>query len=119
MLVAKPTQPRRWVQVAVPPCSDGELTGKVLDWGWLVNDDDEAVVRCCRRLLGIRRTVPIFAIEHGWGKLTRTLSTYYYLFQKRGIVANGVAQLFIVRMTFPTRRRSRHITDPLPQHFFG
>lgn len=89
VLIAKPTpnaggtscstaMQRRGSQLAVPDFK--ELA---------VNTDDEAVVALLSRLLGIPENRTDVAIEHSRESYDANVKhTYYYLFQKQGIVAN-------------------------------
>lgn len=89
LLIAKPTptaggtscstaMQRRGSQVTVPDFK--ELA---------VNTDDEAVVTLLSRLLGIPENRTDVAIEHSRESYDANVKhTYYYLFQKQGIVAN-------------------------------
>lgn len=89
VLIAKPTPPeggtscstvmqRRGGQLAAP-------TFKEL----VVNTDDDAIVALLSRLLGIPENRTEVAIEHSRDSYDANVKhTYYYLFQKQGIVAN-------------------------------
>jgi hypothetical protein len=89
VLIAKPTptaggtscstaMQRRGSQLAVPDFK--ELA---------VNTDDDAVVALLSRLLGIPENRTDVAIEHSRDSYDANIKhTYYYLFQKQGIVAN-------------------------------
>lgn len=55
----------------------------------IVNTDDDAVVRLLSELLGIPQNRTDVAIEHSRGSYEANIKhTYYYLFQKQGLVAN-------------------------------
>ena len=89
VLIAKPTptgggtscstaMQRRGSQLAAPNFKD-----------LVVNTDDEAVVALLSRLLGIPENRTDVAIEHSRESYDANVKhTYYYLFQKQGIVAN-------------------------------
>ena len=89
VLIAKPTPPsggtscstvmqRRGAQLAAPAFE--ELA---------VNTDDDAIVTLLSRLLGIPENRTEVAIEHSRDSYDANVKhTYYYLFQKQGIVAN-------------------------------
>jgi len=63
----------------------------------LVNSNDEAVVRLLSRLLGIPENHTEVALEHSRDSYTANVKhTFYYLFQKQGLVANK-DQLFNYR----------------------
>lgn len=89
VMIAKPTptaggtscstaMQRRGSQLAVPDFKD-----------LVVNTDDDAVVVLLSRLLGIPENRTDVAIEHSRESYDANVKhTYYYLFQKQGIVAN-------------------------------
>lgn len=89
VLIAKPTPPaggtscstvmqRRGVQLAAPTFEE-----------LVVNTDDDAIVALLSRLLGIPENRTEVAIEHSRDSYEANVKhTYYYLFQKQGIVAN-------------------------------
>jgi len=89
VLIAKPTptaggtscgtvMQRRGSQVAIPDFNE-----------LVVNTDDDAVVALLSRLLGIPENRTDVAIEHSRESYDANIKhTYYYLFQKQGIVAN-------------------------------
>lgn len=89
VLVAKPTPPgggascsiamiRRGVQLQIPAFE--ELA---------VNTDDEGVVELLSRLLGIPENRTQVALEHSRDSFDANIKhTFYYLFQKQGLVAN-------------------------------
>lgn len=89
VLVAKPTPPnggascsivmlRRGTELQAP--AFGELT---------VNSDDDAVVALLSRLLGIPENRTDVATEHSRESFDANIKhTFYYLFQKQGLVAN-------------------------------
>jgi len=89
VLIAKPTpsdgytscstvMQRRGNQLAVPEFKE-----------LMVNTDDDAVVILLSRLLGIQENRTDVAIEHSrQSYYTNIKHTYYYLFQKQGLVAN-------------------------------
>lgn len=94
VLIAKPTpktggtscstaMQRRGTQIAAPTFDQ-----------LVVNTDDDAVVALLSRLLGIPENRTDVAIEHSRDSYDANVKhTYYYLFQKQGIVANK-EQLF-------------------------
>lgn len=89
VLVAKPTPPgggascstamlRRGPQLQAPEFKD--LT---------VNTDDASIVELLSRLLGIPENCTDVALEHSRNSFDANVKhTYYYLFQKQGLVAN-------------------------------
>jgi len=89
VMVAKPTPPnggascgtamlRRGVALEAP--AFGEL---------IVNSDDDAIVALLSRLLGIPENRTEVALEHSRNSYDANIKhTFYYLFQKQGLVAN-------------------------------
>lgn len=89
VLVAKPTPPgggascgtamlRRGTQLQVPEFDD-----------LAVNADDESIVELLSRLLGIPENRTDVALEHSRDSFDANVKhTFYYLFQKQGLVAN-------------------------------
>ncbi|MBN8712776.1 MAG: DUF3732 domain-containing protein [Xanthomonadales bacterium] len=89
VLVAKPTPPgggatcstamlRRGVQLQVPEFKD-----------LAVNTDDDSIVELLSRLLGIPENRTDVALEHSRDSYDANVKhTFYYLFQKQGLVAN-------------------------------
>lgn len=89
VLVAKPTPPsggascstamlRRGVQLEIPEFKD-----------LAVNTDDDSIVELLSRLLGIPENRTEVALEHSRASYDANVKhTFYYLFQKQGLVAN-------------------------------
>jgi len=89
LLVAKPTPPgggascstamlRRGTQLQVPEFKD-----------LAVNTDDDSIVELLSRLLGIPENRTAVALEHSRDSYDANVKhTFYYLFQKQGLVAN-------------------------------
>jgi hypothetical protein len=89
VLIAKPTPPgggascttamlRRGAQLQAPEFKD-----------LAVNTDDEAIVELLSRLLGIPENRTDVALEHSRDSYDANVKhTFYYLFQKQGLVAN-------------------------------
>jgi len=89
VLVAKPTPPeggascsmamlRRGTQLQVPDFND-----------LAANTDDDSIVELLSRLLGIPENRTDVAVEHSRDSYDANVKhTYYYLFQKQGLVAN-------------------------------
>lgn len=76
-----------------------------------VNTDDDAVVALLSRLLGIPENRTDVAIEHSRDNYNANIKhTYYYLFQKQGIVANKDQLLY--RQNEPFQPQA--IRDTLP-----
>lgn len=112
VLIAKPTpsqggtscsvaMQRRGAQLVAPAFE--ELT---------VNTDDDAVVALLSRLLGIPENRTDVAIEHSRDSYDANIKhTYYYLFQKQGIVTNNELALLSPERTIPTASNQRHATN--------
>lgn len=89
VLIAKPTPPtggatcstamlRRGVQLEIPEFKD-----------LAVNTDDDSIVERLSRLLGIPENRTEVALEHSRASYDANVKhTFYYLFQKQGLVAN-------------------------------
>lgn len=111
VLIAKPTpthgytscstvMQRRGNQLAVPDFNE-----------LVVNTDDDAVVILLSRLLGIQENRTDVAIEHSRHSYNANIKhTYYYLFQKQGLVTNK-DQLFYRQNE---NYQSQTIRDTLP-----
>lgn len=111
VLIAKPTptsggtscstaMQRRGNQLAVPDFKD-----------LAVNTDDDAVVALLSRLLGIPENRTDVAIEHSRDSYDANIKhTYYYLFQKQGLVANKDQLLYRQNENF----QPQAIKDTLP-----
>ena len=111
VLVAKPTPPgggascstamlRRGTELQAP--SFGELA---------VNSDDDAVVTLLSRLLGIPENRTDVALEHSRDSYDANVKhTFYYLFQKQGLVANKDQLLYRQNEQF----QPQAIRDTLP-----
>lgn len=111
LLIAKPTPPaggtscstamqRRGTQLATPVFEE-----------LVVNTDDDAVVALLSRLLGIPENRTDVAIEHSRDSYDANVKhTYYYLFQKQGLVANKDQLLY--RQNEPFQPQA--IRDTLP-----
>ncbi|KAB2309351.1 DUF3732 domain-containing protein [Betaproteobacteria bacterium SCN2] len=111
VLIAKPTptaggtscstvMQRRGNQLAIPDFKE-----------LVVNTDDDAVVALLSRLLGISENRTDVAIEHSRDSYDANIKhTYYYLFQKQGIVANKDQLLYRQNEAF----QPQAIRDTLP-----
>lgn len=89
VLVAKPTPPRggascstamlrRGTELPIPEFKD-----------LIVNTDDDSIVELLSRLLGIPENRTEVALEHSRASFDANIKhTFYYLFQKQGLVAN-------------------------------
>lgn len=111
VLIAKPTPPsggascstamlRRGVQLQAPEFKD-----------LAVNTDDDSIVELLSRLLGIPENRTEVALEHSRDSYDANVKhTFYYLFQKQGLVANK-DQLFY-RQNEPFQPQA--IRDTLP-----
>lgn len=77
----------------------------------LVNSDDEAVVVLLSRLLGIPENRTDVAIEHSRASYDANVKhTFYYLFQKQGLIANKDQLLYRQNETY----QPQAIRDTLP-----
>lgn len=111
VLIAKPTptaggtscstvMQRRGHQLAIPDFQE-----------LVVNTDDDAVVTLLSRLLGIPENRTDVALEHSRESYDANVKhTFYYLFQKQGIVANKDQLLYRQNEDF----QPRAIRDTLP-----
>ena len=111
VLVAKPTPPgggascstamlRRGTQLPVPEFGD---LG--------VNTDDDSIVELLSRLLGIPENRTEVALEHSRASYDANVKhTFYYLFQKQGLVANKDQLLYRQNEQF----QPKAIRDTLP-----
>lgn len=111
VLVAKPTPPgggascstamlRRGTELPIPNFKD-----------LVVNTDDDSIVELLSRLLGIPENRTEVALEHSRASFDANIKhTFYYLFQKQGLVANP-DQLFY-RQNEPHQPQA--IRDTLP-----
>lgn len=111
VLIAKPTpssggtscsvaMQRRGAQLAAPAFEE-----------LVVNTDDDAIVALLSRLLGIPENRTDVAMEHSRDSYDANVKhTYYYLFQKQGIVANKDQLLYRQNEAF----QPQAIRDTLP-----
>ena len=111
VLIAKPTptaggtscsmaMQRRGAQLAAPEFEE-----------LVVNTDDDSVVALLSRLLGIPENRTDVAIEHSRESYNANIKhTYYYLFQKQGLVANKDQLLYRQNEAF----QPQAIRDTLP-----
>lgn len=76
-----------------------------------VNSDDDAVITLLSRLLGIPENRTDVPLEHSRASYNATIQhTYYYLFQKQGLVANKDQLLYRQNEQF----QPQAIRDTLP-----
>lgn len=111
VLIAKPTPAKGGTSCSVAMQRRGaELLVPAFE-EMAVNTDDDAVVALLSRLLGIPENRTEVSIEHTRDRYDTTVKhTYYYLFQKQGLVANK-DQLFY-RQNEPFQPQT--IRDTLP-----
>lgn len=97
VLVAKPTPSRGGASCSTAMLRRGAQL-QVPDFNELtVNTDDDSIVELMSRLLGIPENRTDVALEHSRASYDATIKhTFYYLFQKQGLVANK-DQLFNYR----------------------
>ena len=69
-----------------------------------VNTDDDSIVDLLSRLLKIPENRTEVALEHSRTSDANVKHTFYYLFQKQGLVANK-DQLFTARTSLISRKR--------------
>lgn len=111
VLVAKPTPPGGGASCGIAMLRRGPLL-QVPDFGDLVaNTDDDSIVELLSRLLGIPENRTEVAIEHSRTSYDANVKhTFYYLFQKQGLVANKDQLLY--RQNEPFQPQA--IRDTLP-----
>ncbi|MBD3669354.1 MAG: DUF3732 domain-containing protein [Gammaproteobacteria bacterium] len=89
VLVAKPTPPGGGVSCSTAMLRFGSQLHAPEFNELVVNTDDENVVELLSRLLGIPENRTEVALEHSRDSFEANIKhTYYYLFQKQGLVAN-------------------------------
>jgi hypothetical protein len=111
VLVAKPTPPGGGSSCSIAMLRRGaELKAPSFD-ELAVNLDDEAVVNLLSRLLGIPENRTDVALEHSRDSYDANVKhTFYYLFQKQGLVANKDQLLYRQNEQF----QPQAIRDTLP-----
>jgi hypothetical protein len=111
VLVAKPTPPSGGASCSTAMLRRGtELHAPSFE-ELAVNSDDEAVVTLLSRLLGIPENRTDVALEHSRDSYAATIKhTFYYLFQKQGLVANKDQLLYRQNEQF----QPQAIRDTLP-----
>ena len=111
VLVAKPTPPNGGASCSTAMLRRGTQL-KALEFKELaVNTDDDSIVELLSRLLGIPENRTDVALEHSRDSYDANVKhTFYYLFQKQGLVANK-DQLFY-RQNEPFQPQA--IRDTLP-----
>lgn len=89
VLVAKPTPPRGGASCSTAMLRRGtELQAPEFN-ELVVNTDDDSIVELLSRLLGIPENRTDVALEHSRDSFDANVKhTFYYLFQKQGLVAN-------------------------------
>lgn len=89
VLVAKPTPRRGGVSCSTAMLLRGPDLQPPAYSGLVENSDDEAIVSLLSRLLGIPENRTDVAIDHSRDSFDANVKhTFYYLFQKQGLVAN-------------------------------
>lgn len=112
VLVAKPTPPRGGASCSTAMLRRGSELQAPQFTDLAVNSDDEAVVTLLSRLLGIPENRTDVALEHSRDRYDANVKhTFYYLFQKQGLVANK-DQLFNYRQD--EYNPAQTIRDTLP-----
>lgn len=112
VLVAKPTPPYGGVSCSTAMLRRGSDLEVPTFEDLVVNSDDEAVVTLLSRLLGIPENRTDVAIENSRNSYDANIKhTFYYLFQKQGVVANK-DQLFNYRQD--EYNPAQTIRDTLP-----
>lgn len=111
VLVAKPTPPEGGASCSTVMWRRGtELQAPTFE-ELIVNSDDDAVVALLSRLLGIPENRTDVALEHSRESYDANVKhTFYYLFQKQGLVANKDQLLYRQNEQF----QPQAIRDTLP-----
>jgi hypothetical protein len=111
VLVAKPTPPSGGASCSTAMLRRGAELQAPLFGDLAVNSDDDAVVAVLSRLLGIPENRTDVALEHSRESYDANVKhTYYYLFQKQGLIANKDQLLY--RQNEPYQPQA--IRDTLP-----
>ena len=111
VLVAKPTPPGGGASCSTAMLRRGTELQPPSFEELAVNSDDEAVVNLLSRLLGIPENRTDVALEHSRHSYdTNVKHTFYYLFQKQGLVANKDQLLYRQNEQF----QPQAIRDTLP-----
>ncbi len=111
VLIAKPTPKRGGSSCSTAMQRRGAKLAAPTFEQLAVNTDDDAVVTLLSRLLGIPENRTDVAIEHSRDSYDANVKhTYYYLFQKQGIVANKDQLLYRQNEAF----QPQAIRDTLP-----
>lgn len=89
VLVAKPTPPGGGASCSTAMLRRGTQLQAPEFKGLVVNTDDESIVELLSRLLGIPENRTDVALEHSRDSYDANVKhTFYYLFQKQGLIAN-------------------------------
>lgn len=111
VLVAKPTPPGGGATCSTAMLRRGTEVQAPLFEELAVNSDDEAIVALLSRLLGIPENRTDVALEHSRNSYDANVKhTFYYLFQKQGLVANKDQLLYRQNEQF----QPQAIRDTLP-----
>ncbi|SFQ72471.1 DUF3732 domain-containing protein [Donghicola eburneus] len=89
VLIAKPSPPRGGASCSTAMLRRGEQLQVPMFKDLAVNTDDDSIVALLSRLLGIPENRTEVALEHSRDSYDANVKhTFYYLFQKQGLVAN-------------------------------
>jgi hypothetical protein len=111
VLIAKPTPTAGGTSCSTAMQRRGTQLGMPAFEELVINTDDDAVVALLSRLLGIPENRTVVAIEHSRDSYQANIKhTYYYLFQKQGLVANKDQLLYRQNEAF----QPQAIRDTLP-----
>lgn len=89
VLIAKPSPPRGGASCSTAMLRRGEKLQVPMFKDLAVNTDDDSIVALLSRLLGIPENRTEVALEHSRDSYDANVKhTFYYLFQKQGLVAN-------------------------------
>lgn len=111
VLVAKPTPPGGGVSCSMAMLRRGAQLQAPEFKDLAVNTDDDSIVELLSRLLGIPENRTDVALEHSRNSYDANVKhTFYYLFQKQGLVANKDQLFYRQNEQFQTQT----IRDTLP-----
>ncbi|EPM1538123.1 DUF3732 domain-containing protein [Serratia ureilytica] len=111
VLIAKPTPPEGGASCSTAMLRRGTELQSPLFNELAVNSDDDSVVTLLSRLLGIPENRTDVALEHSRDSYDANVKhTFYYLFQKQGLVANKDQLLYRQNEQF----QPQAIRDTLP-----
>jgi hypothetical protein len=111
VLIAKPTPSAGGTSCSTAMQRRGTDLGIPTFEDLAINTDDESIVLLLSRLLGIPENRTVVAMEHSRDSYDANIKhTYYYLFQKQGLVANKDQLLYRQNESF----QQQAIRDTLP-----